>query len=80
MLKAQLEEEKEKVKKATQEVEKMKAEAVSRIPKMQDTDDEITERTGRDSWGDSDVEDLFDLPGKEGVKQSRGGGQGEGTD
>lgn len=68
MLKAQLEEEKEKVKKATQEVEKMKAEAVSRIPKMQDTDDEITERTGRDSWGDSDVEDLFDLPGKEGVK------------
>lgn len=68
MLKAQLEEEKEKVKKATQEVEKMKAEAVSSIPKMQDTDDEITERTGRDSWGDSDVEDLFDLPGKEGVK------------
>ncbi|XP_071844268.1 uncharacterized protein [Apostichopus japonicus] len=62
VLKAQLEEEKEKVKKATQEVEKMKAEAVSRIPKMQDTDDEITERTGRDSWGDSDVEDLFDLP------------------
>lgn len=77
-LKAELEEEREKNRKATQEIESLKKEAASRTPRTEDTEDEEEEKTERDSWGDSD-EDLFELPGeiKSRCKMDGVGGRGD---